>query len=150
MNQSAHHSQRFPSQMSCRTPLKACKSWTTLSKQASAHNGSILAIGKHANQNLLPGSSLGGLRDAPTASGENLCAEFFSKKYCFSKFSFSGQNFHQKNPGSIPRDAQAEFEAIRSFIDACLVSSSSKFLDRLCHIHACNLTVNSSSDGFSR
>ena len=33
-----HHSQRFPSQMSCRTPRKACKSWTTLSKQASAHN----------------------------------------------------------------------------------------------------------------
>ena len=72
---------------------------------------------------------------------------FFSKKYCFSKFSFSGQGFHQKQtPGSIPGDAQAELQAIRSFIHACLVSSSSKFLDRLCHIHACNLTVNSPSD----
>ena len=94
----------------------------------------------------LPGSSPGGLCGAPSSAGE-ISVQIFSNKYCFSKFSFSGQSFHQKQtPGSIPGDAQAECQAIRSFIHACLVSSSSKFLDRLCHIHACNLTVNSPSD----
>ena len=102
MNQSAHHSQRFPSQMSCRTPLKACKSWTTLSKQASAHNGSILAIGKHANQNLLPGSSLGGLRDAPTASGENLCAEFSPRNIAFQNSRFQDRTSTKKIREAFP------------------------------------------------
>ena len=107
----------------------------TLSKQASTcpHK-------KHANQSLLPGSSPGGLCGAPSSAGE-ISVQIFSKKYCFSKFSFSGQSFHQKQtPGSIPGDAEAEFQAIRSFIHACLVSSSSKFLDRLCHMHARNIT----------
>ena len=89
--------------------------------------------------------SPGGLCGAPSSAGE-ISVQIFSKKYCFSKFSFSGQSFHQKQTlGSIPGDAPAEFQAIRSFIHACLVSSSSNFSDRLCHIHAC-ITVNSPSD----
>ena len=133
--------------MSCRTRRKASRSWTRPCPSRPAYTMVSLAhTKKHANQSLLPGSSPGGLCGAPSSAGE-ISVQIFSKKYCFSKFSFSGQRFHQKQtPGSIPGDAQAECQAIRSFIHACLVSSSSKFLDRLCHIRACNLTVNSPSD----
>ena len=120
--------------MSCRTRLKACRSWTRPCQSRPAHTVvRPCAHKKHANQSLLPGSSPGGLCGAPSSAGQVKSPfRFFSKKYCFSNFSFSGQSFHQKQtPGSIPGDAQAEFQAIRSFIHACLVSSSSKFLDRL-------------------
>ena len=88
----------------------------TLSKQASADT---CPHKKHANQSLLPGSSPGGLCGAPSSAGE-ISVQIFSNKYCFSKFSFSGQSFHQKqDSGKHPRRCASRVPS-NSFIHSCM------------------------------
>ena len=141
----------LPRQLSCRTRPRAWQSSTSPCQSRPAHTMVRPCQWKRGtNQNLLPGSSLGGLRGAPSASGKNLRSEFFSKK-CWilenSRFqdrTSAKQKLREAFP-EMRRPISKQF-AHHSTIDACLVSSSSRILHRLCHIHRCNLTVNSSSD----
>ena len=73
---------------------------------------------------------------------------FLQEMLLLLKFSFSGPKVRKAKAEKHSRRCAGRVRSTSHIIPqlTLLVSSSSRFLHKLCHIHRCNLTVNSSSD----